>query len=76
MASEDNLELLAEEHRRYIIGTPKNQLKKFEKHLLSRGWHEVHEGLEVKLCPSPEGTNETFILCRSAARAAERAGDA
>ncbi|MBI5571838.1 MAG: IS1634 family transposase [Desulfomonile tiedjei] len=69
MASEDNLELLAEERRRYIIGTPKNQLKKFEKHLLSRGWHQVHEGLEVKLCPSPEGTKETFILCRSAARA-------
>jgi len=69
MASEDNLELLAEERRRYIIGTPKNQLKKFEKHLLSRGWHQVHEGLEVKLCPSPEGNNEIFILCRSAARA-------
>jgi transposase len=69
MASEENLELLAEEHRRYIIGTPKNQLKKFEKHLLSKGWHEVHEGLEVKLCPSPEPTSETFILCRSAARA-------
>jgi len=69
MASEDNLELLAEERRRYIIGTPKSELRKFEKHLLSRGWHEVHEGLEVKLCPSPEGTSETFILCRSAARA-------
>jgi transposase len=69
MASEDNLDLLAREHRRYIIGTSKNQLKKFEKHLVSKGWHEVHEGLEVKLCPSPEGTSETFILCRSAARA-------
>ena len=69
MASEDNLELLAEERRRYSIGTPKNQLKKFEKHLLSKGWHEVHKGLEVKLCPSPDGSEETFILCRSAARA-------
>jgi transposase len=69
MASEDNLELLAEEQSRYIIGTPKNQLRKFEKHLVSKGWHDVHEGLEVKLCPSPEGTSETFILCRSAARA-------
>jgi transposase len=68
MASEDNLELLAEEHRRYIIGTPKNQLKKFEKQLLGRGWKQVHEGLEVKLCRSPDGGQETFILCRSAAR--------
>ena len=69
MASEDNLELLAEERRRYIIGTPKNQLKKFEKQLLAKGWRHVHKGLQVKLCPSPDGTDETFILCRSAARA-------
>jgi len=27
----------------------------------------VHEGLEVRLCPAPEG-DETFILCRSADR--------
>ncbi len=32
-----------------------------------RGWKEVREGLEVKLCPGPDGA-ETFILCRSAAR--------
>lgn len=68
MASEDNLELLAEEHRRYIIGTPKNQLKKFEQQLLAKDWNQVHEGLEVKLCPAPDGSRETFILCRSAAR--------
>jgi len=68
MASEENLETLAEENRRYIIGTPKNQLKKFEQELLAKDWHQVHEGLEVKLCPAPEGSNETFILCRSAAR--------
>ena len=68
MASEDNLQLLAEERRRYIIGTPKNQLKKFEQQLLGKDWTLVREGLEVKLCPSPDGTDETFILCRSAAR--------
>ena len=69
MASEDNLELLSAEGRRYIIGTPKNQLRKFEKHLIAKGWHEVHDGLEVKLCPSPDSSDETFILCRSAERA-------
>lgn len=69
MASPDNLELLQEEGRRYIIGTPKNQLKKFEKHLLTHDWKQVYEGLEVKMCPSPDGNeNELFILCRSAAR--------
>ncbi len=68
MASEENLELLSEEHRRYIIGTPKCQLKQFERQLLAKGWREIREGLEVKLCPSPDGTDETFILCRSAAR--------
>lgn len=68
MASADNLELLQDEGRRYIIGTPKNQLKKFEQHLLTQDWKQVHEGLEVKLCPSPDGSEELFILCRSAAR--------
>lgn len=68
MASPENLELLAEEHRRYIIGTPKCQLKQFERQLLTKGWHEVHEGLEVKLCRAPDGSDETFILCRSSAR--------
>ena len=68
MASADNLELLQEEGRRYILGTPKNQLKKFEQHLLTQDWKHVHEGLEVKLCPSPDGSEELFILCRSEAR--------
>jgi transposase len=68
MASADNLELLQEKGRRYIIGTPKNQLKKFEQHLLTQDWKQVHEGLEVKLCPSPDGSEELFILCRSRAR--------
>lgn len=68
MASADNLELLEEEGRRYIIGTSKSQLKKFEQHLLTQDWRQVHEGLEVKLCPSPDGSEEIFILCRSEAR--------
>ncbi|MFH0991517.1 MAG: IS1634 family transposase [bacterium] len=68
MASVDNLELLQAEGRRYIIGTPKNQLKKFEQHLLTQDWKHVHEGLEVKLCPAPDGSEELFILCRSVAR--------
>jgi len=68
MASVENLELLAEGERRYIIGTPRKTLKRFEQELLSKDWKQVHEGLEVKLCPSPSGEDELFILCRSSAR--------
>ena len=68
MVSEDNIEFLQAEGRRYILGTNKSHLKKFEQQLLEEDWHSVHEGLEVKLCRSPEGDEETFILCRSADR--------
>jgi len=68
MVSQSNIEFLQQKHRRYIIGTPKSLLKKFERELLSENWHQVNEGLEVKKCASPNGTEETFILCRSAAR--------
>ena len=64
MISEENIEFLKEGGRRYIVGTPKGMLRKFERELLSQDWRSVHEGLEVKLCPSPDGV-ETFILCRS-----------
>jgi transposase len=67
MTSEDNLEFLQAQGRRYIIGTPKSQLKQFEQELLEQDWEKIREGLEVKACPSPDG-DETFILCRSAAR--------
>jgi transposase len=68
MISEKNLEFLKEGKRRYIIGTPKSELKKFEKELLSEDWQAIREELEVQYCPSPEGEEETFILCRSVAR--------
>jgi transposase len=67
MVSADNVEFLQQGGRRYILGTPKSMLRKFEQQLLDSNWHEVHEGLEVKLCPAPGG-EEVFILCRSAQR--------
>ena len=67
MTSEDNVEFLKQEGRRYILGTPKSMLRRFEKELLGQEWKQVHEGLEVRLCPAPEG-EEVFILCRSAER--------
>jgi len=65
MVSDENMEFLKEGQRRYIVGTPKSMLKQFEQQLLDKDWHAIREGLEVKLCPSPDGDKETFILCRS-----------
>ncbi|MGH8338369.1 MAG: IS1634 family transposase, partial [Gammaproteobacteria bacterium] len=55
MASEGNLEFLQQDGRRYIIGTHKSLLKKYERELLDQNWDIVREGLEVKLCRDPEG---------------------
>jgi transposase len=68
MVSPENLALLSQEGRRYILGTPKSQLKRFEQDLLAGDWKRVRDGLEVKLCASPDGLPEVFILCRSTAR--------
>jgi len=68
MTSEENLDWLREGGRKYLIGTPRSELRKWEQSLLEqKGWQEIRDGLEVKLCPGPDGT-ETFILCRSADR--------
>jgi transposase len=64
MVSQENIELLKHGGRRYIIGTPKAMLKKYEAQLLSDDWDKVNESLEVKRCQSPD-SDETFILCRS-----------
>jgi transposase len=67
MASAENLAWLRQTGRRYIIGAPKSELKKFGAELSADGWRTVHEGVEVKLARHPE-TAETVILCRSADR--------
>jgi transposase len=70
MVSEQNLERLRKDGRRYIIGTPKANLKQVEKHLLEKSdWQAVHPGVEVKLCPSADASKEVFILCKSKDRA-------
>jgi len=69
MVSEENLETLRQNGRRYIIGTPKSSLKKAQQYLIDKDWLVVREGVEVKLCPSPEHEDEVFILCKSRDRA-------
>ena len=78
--SEDNIEFLRDGGRRYIIGTPKSMLMKFEQDILQDDWHSIRDGLEVKfvtmpasdsdrvLTAAPERATESqerFILCRS-----------
>lgn len=71
MVSDANLQWLRAEDRKYLVGTPKSELKKWERELTEKqGWQEVREGLDVKLCPGPDGV-ETFILCRSEDRQAK-----
>ena len=68
MASRENLSWLRQTGRRYIIGAPKSELKKFAEALAdTAGWREVREGVEVKLTRCPD-TSETVVLCRSAER--------
>lgn len=60
------MEILKAEGRRYIIGTPRSQLKKFEQELLKDDWQKVYEGLEVKMCMENKGEEkEVYIICRS-----------
>ena len=65
MTSDDNIAWLQNTGRRYLVGTPKSDLKKWMPEIVDeKNWKNVREGLEVKLCAGPDG-NETFILCRS-----------
>jgi len=72
MVSEDNIDFLRKEGRRYIVGTPKSMLKEFEAEVLKDDWNTIRDGLEVKQCSRPgdddeaaDADQETFILCRS-----------
>ena len=70
MISEENIDFLRERKARYLVGTPKSQLKAFEAQLLEKeNWAQVQEGVEVKLVTHPDGGNdEQYVLCRSSAR--------
>jgi transposase len=73
MVSEANLAWLRQRGALYLVGTPKSQLRQFEKALLEEAdWHTVREGLEVKWVSAPDGTStERYVLCRSADRGAK-----
>ena len=70
MVSESRLEWLRGRESRYIVGTPRGELRQWERQLVDGAWETIRDGLEVQRCGGPDGT-ETFILCRSADRAAK-----
>jgi transposase len=68
MTSAENLAWLEQTGRRYLIGAPKSELRKWARAIAeSNDWQSVREGIEAKLCSGPGG-KETFVLCRSVER--------
>jgi transposase len=68
MVSAENIAWLNDTGRRYVIGTPRSELKRWARQLAERtDWRRIREDVQVKICRGPGG-NETFLLCRSAAR--------
>ena len=68
MTSEDNLAWLRETGRRYLVGTPKSELRKWARAIAdARDWQAVRDGIEAKPCVGPDG-GETFVLIRSVER--------
>jgi hypothetical protein len=68
MTSEANLEWLRATGRRYLVGTPKSELRKWARQIAeARDWQAVRDGIEAKSCVGPDG-GETFVLIRSVER--------
>jgi transposase len=72
MVSAANIDFLKEGGRRYIVGTPRTMLHQYEKQLLEKDWTLVREGLEVKLCPDPQGGRPKNGPCTRSSRSASR----
>jgi transposase len=68
MVSAQNLAWLNSTGRRYVIGTPRAELRRFAKQIAEKtAWRQIRDDIEVKICAGPDGS-ETFLLCRSLSR--------
>jgi hypothetical protein len=61
----------ADSHVRYLVGTPKGRLTRYEAALAERPWQAVHPHLRVKLLPQD---GELYVLAESQARAGKERG--
>jgi transposase len=71
MVSADNIAWLQRTGRRYVIGTPRSELRRWARELAEETkWRQIREDVRVKICRGPDG-QESFLLCRSVARTAK-----
>ena len=56
---------------RYLVGTPKGRLTRYEAALAARPWQDVRAGLRVKLLPAD---GEVYVLAESHARTGKERG--
>jgi len=69
MVSEENIEFLKQGGRRYIVGTPKSMLKRYERELLAQDWRPVHEDWRCACARLPMAPRSLFSAAApSAAR--------
>lgn len=61
----------ADSHVRYLVGTPKGRLTRYEAALAAQPWQAVHPHLRVKLLPQD---GELYVLADSQARAGKERG--
>jgi transposase len=67
IVSEENLRILQSRGCRYLVGTPRTQLRLREQQLLDKGdWHSISEELAVKLLPEE---SDTYVIAKSTLRA-------
>ena len=68
MMSAENIGWLNSTGRRYVIGTPRSELRRYAKELADRtDWRQIRDDVQVKICRGSDG-RESFLLCRSASR--------
>jgi hypothetical protein len=53
MISEANIEFLKQDGRRYLVGTPRGMLKRYERQLREGPWEQVRQGLPSETLPRP-----------------------
>ena len=60
--TEDVLKEMRQNNILYLVGTPKGRLTRLESAFLDKEWHEVREGVEVKMLTRD---NEVYVLAQS-----------
>lgn len=65
VVSEENLQGLRERGANYLVGTPKSQLKGYERKLVEGPWQQISQSVQVQLVGEDK---EVYVLCRSGER--------